>query len=222
MILVNINSNNELTGRSYIQPLEKRNSKASTSLLASTVSANSLAPFENSEPQWYAAYTCARHEKRVAELLEKKAVESFLPLHKTVHRWKNGRAEVHLPLFPGYVFVRIALKDRLQVLEVPSVVRLVGFNGRPAPLPEADMEAIRLCLASGYHLEPHRYLQIGQRVRVVCGPLQGAEGILLRRIKRTRLVISLELIMRSVAVEIDEADLDPLCYGQSKGADQKC
>jgi len=136
-------------------------------------------------------------------------VEAFLPLYETVHRWKNGLARVRLPLFPGYVFVRIALADRLQVLEVPSVVRLVGFCGQPAPLPEADIEAIRLCLERGPRFEPHPYLQAGQGVRVARGPLEGLEGTVIRRKSHTRLVISLHLIMRSVAVEVEETDLEP-------------
>jgi transcription antitermination factor NusG len=183
---------------------------ASISLIHRPVETQDAFRLERGERQWFAAYTCARHEKRVAEMLEAKSVEGLLPLHETVHRWKNGLAKVQLPLFPGYIFVHIALQDRRQVLEVPSVVRLVGFNGQPAPLPEADIEAIRSCLERGRRLEPHPYLQVGQRVRVVCGPLQGTEGILLRRMKRTRLVISLELIMRSVAVEMDEASLEPV------------
>ncbi len=159
-------------------------------------------------PRWYAVYTCARHEKRAAELLERKEVETFLPLYEAVHRWKNVRAQVWLPLFPGYLFVRIALADRLKVLEIPSVVRLVGFSGQPAPLPEADIEAIRLCIERGPRLEPCPYLQAGRRVRVARGPLEGLEGIVVRRKSRTRLAVSLDIIMRSVAVEVDEVDLD--------------
>ncbi len=159
---------------------------------------------------WYAAYTCARHEKRAAEVLNRKAVETFLPLYEAVHRWKNGLARVQLPLFPSYIFVRIALADRLQVLEVPSIVRLVGFNGRPAPLPETDIETMRSCLGQGPSFEPHPYLQAGRPVRVARGPLEGLEGTVVRRKSHTRLVISLHLIMRSVAVEMEMADLEPL------------
>src|SRR5437870_2014519 len=100
-------------------------------------------PWEAGEPRWYAVYTCARHEKRVAAQLEQKTVESYLPLYNTVHRWKDRRAQVQLPLFPGYVFVRIALRERLKVLEVSGVVRLVGMQGRPAPLPEDEIVALR-------------------------------------------------------------------------------
>ncbi len=95
------------------------------------------------EQHWYAAYTCAQHEKRVAAELGMREVERFLPLYSSVRRWKDRRVTLDLPLFPGYVFVRLALRDRLRVLQIPSVVRLVGFNGLPAALPEEEMEILR-------------------------------------------------------------------------------
>ncbi len=162
------------------------------------------------EPRWYAAYTCARHEKRVAEQLARRSVELFLPLYETVHRWKNGRARLQLPLFPSYVFVRIALKDRLRVLEIPSVVRLVGFNGLPTALPDDEMEALRNALVRRLRAEPHPYLTAGRRVRINSGPFVGLEGILVRRKGNLRVVLSLDLIMRSVVVDIDSADLEPI------------
>jgi transcription antitermination factor NusG len=156
------------------------------------------------EPHWYAAYTCANHEKGVAQQLERRSMECFLPLYESVRRWKDRRVRLRLPLFPGYVFVRLALRDRLKVLEIPSVVRLVGFDGHPVALPEGDLETIRTRLAGACRMEPHPYLQRGRRVRVLSGPLEGMAGIVVRKKNRTRFVISLELIMRSVAVEIDE------------------
>jgi transcription antitermination factor NusG len=161
------------------------------------------------EPRWYAAYTCANHEKGVAQQLKRRAVECLLPLYESVRRWKDRRVRLQLPLFPGYVFVRLALRDRLQVLEIPSVVRLVGFGGQPAPLPAEDIEAMRTCLDRRQFIAPHRYVRLGQRVRVLRGPLEGLTGIVLRQKNLTRFVISLELLMRSVAVEIDSADFDP-------------
>lgn len=160
------------------------------------------------EPHWYAAYTCANHEKRVAQQLAFRSVECFLPLYESARRWKDRRVRLQLPLFPGYVFVRLALRDRLQVLKVPSVARLVGFDGHPAPLPVDDIESIRACLARRHPMQPHAYVQRGQRVRVLTGPLEGLTGIIVRKKNYTRFVISLELLMRSVAVEIDSADLD--------------
>ena len=162
------------------------------------------------EPRWYAAYTCAQHEKRVAEQLAERTVEHFLPLYASVRRWKDRRVRLELPLFPGYVFVRLALRDRLRVLRVPRVVRLVGFGGLPVALPDEQVELLRAGLSGEMHAEPHPFLTAGRRVRVVHGPLAGMEGILVRKKKQCRFVVSLELIMRSVSVDISEADLLPL------------
>src|SRR5260370_8339685 len=145
----------------------------------------------DSETGWYAAYTCGNHEKRVAEKLAVREVEHFLPQCPSVRRWKDRRVELEMPLFPGYVFVRMALRDRLRALQVPGVARLVGFNGLPCALPEGDIEQIRNCLVQGSRVEPCPYLQVGRRARVKSGPLQGLEGIVLRRKNSTRLILSL-------------------------------
>ncbi len=162
------------------------------------------------QTQWYAAYTRSRHEKVVAETLEKRTVEHFLPLYETVRTWKNGRFKVQLPLFPGYLFVHIALCDRLQVLQVPGVVRLVGCKGVPAALPQDEIEIMRNALRKGIEAEPHPYLRVGQRVRITSGPMEGLQGILLRRRGRPRVVVSVDLIMRSVALDIDAAQVEPV------------
>jgi transcription antitermination factor NusG len=159
------------------------------------------------EPLWYVVYTNANHEKRVAHQLGQRSIEHLLPLYDSVRRWKDRRVHLQMPLFPGYVFVRFALRDRLQVLQIPSVAHLVSFNGRPAALPVEDIQTIQNCLDHGRQVEPHPYLQAGRRARVRSGPLQGLEGIILRRKNKTRFVLSFELIMRSVAVEIDETEL---------------
>jgi transcription antitermination factor NusG len=159
---------------------------------------------------WYALYTCARHEKCVAQQIEQRAISCFLPLYRSVRRWKDRRKELELALFPGYVFVHLALRDRFRILQLPSAVRLVSFNGQPAVLPEAEIEQLRQRLARGVCLEPHPYLRVGRRVRVCGGPMQGLEGIIVRRKDRCRLVFSLDLIMRSVAVEVDETDVEPV------------
>lgn len=162
------------------------------------------------EPLWYAAYTSANHEKRVAQQLAQRSVEHFLPLYRVVRRWKDRRVHQQRPLFPGYVFVRLALHDRLQVLQVPGVAKLVGFSGSPAALPQDEIEALRASLLNRVRAEPHPYLTVGRRVRVKSGSLAGMEGILVRKKNRDRLVISLDLIMRSVAVEVDGLGLEPL------------
>ncbi len=165
-------------------------------------------PTEYLEQRWYAAYTCANHEKRVAEQLMRRGVEQFLPLYDSVRRWKDRRVKLQLPLFPGYVFVRLALRDRLKLLQVPRVVRLVGFNGHPAVLPDREIEALRTSMATRIRTEPHPYLTIGRRVRIKCGPLEGVEGILIRKKNALRVVLSINLIMRSASVEVDAGDVE--------------
>jgi transcription antitermination factor NusG len=154
-------------------------------------------------------YTCANHEKRVADQLASRNVEHFLPQYESVRRWKDRKVRLTLPLFPGYLFVHLASQYRLRAVQVPGVVRLVGFNGLPAPMPAEDIIRIREFLGQGFRAEPHPFLQVGRRVRVKSGPLQGMQGIIRRRKSGSRLVISFELIQRSVAVQVDEEDLDP-------------
>src|SRR6266581_4964648 len=111
--------------------------------LAEDLSPAALLPSSYLEEHWYAAYTCANHEKRVAAELQARAVEHFLPLYSSARRWKDRRVMLDLPLFPGYVFVRLALRDRLRVVQIPSVVRMVGFGGLPTALPDTEMEIMR-------------------------------------------------------------------------------
>jgi transcription antitermination factor NusG len=167
-------------------------------------------PSSTSEQLWYAAYTSANHEKRVAEQLGARQVEHFLPLYTSLRRWKDRRVTLELPLFPGYVFVRLALRDRMQVLQVPGVAKLVGFHGTPAALPQEEIEALRTSLRIGIYAEPHPYLKMGQRVRVKNGPLAGMTGILVKRKNGARFVISLDLILRSVAVDIEGSEVEPV------------
>jgi transcription antitermination factor NusG len=161
------------------------------------------------ESKWYAVYTCPRHEKRVVEQIERCRISCFLPLYRSVRRWKDRRKELELALFPGYVFVRIALPDRLRVLQLAGVVRFVSFNGHPEPVPDDEMESLMNGLKSGARVEPHPYLTVGRRVRIRCGPLARTQGILVRRRDKFRVVLSLHLLMRSVGVEVDESDIEP-------------
>jgi transcription antitermination factor NusG len=164
-------------------------------------------PAEYCEERWYAAYTSANHEKRVSEQLGMRRVEHFLPLYPSVRQWKDRRVKLDMPLFPGYVFVHMALRDRLPVLQVPGVACLVGFNGTPAALPEDEIERLRASLVQGVKVQPHPYLTVGRRVSLQSGPLAGLTGIVVRRKSGLRFVVSVDLIQRSVAVELDEANL---------------
>ncbi len=159
---------------------------------------------------WYALYTCSRHEKQVAAQLQQRNIEFFLPLYVSVRRWKDRRVKLQLPLFPSYLFVHTPLERRFEVLNLPGAVRFVAFNGRPAALSSADLLKLRVGLAEGISAQPHPYLKVGWRVRLRSGPLAGTEGILLRHKDHFRLVVSIDLIMRSVAVEVDAADVEPI------------
>jgi transcription antitermination factor NusG len=161
------------------------------------------------EKCWFAAYTCAHHEKRVAAELHTRGLEHFLPLYTSIRRWKDRRVRLDLPLFPGYVFVRLMLRDRFRVLEIPSVVEMVCFNGKPAPLPDEEMEILRFGLCHGLRVEPHPFLTVGRRVRIISGPFAGLDGMLKRKKNNLRVVVSLSLIQRSVAVDVDVADVAP-------------
>lgn len=167
---------------------------------------------------WYAACTASRHEKQVARHIEQRGIDHFLPQYQTVHRWKNGLHRLQLPLFPGYIFVRMTLHDRRRVLEVPGMVRFVEFGGTPCPIPETEINSVKLACESVLEARPYPYLVCGTQVEIWRGPLQGTTGILLRRKGQCRIVISVELIMRSMVVEVDAADVLPLKRGLSTTA----
>jgi transcription elongation factor/antiterminator RfaH len=163
-----------------------------------------------SDAPWYAAYTCPRHEKYVAEQLIKRQIGSFLPLYSSVRRWKDRRKRIDLPLFPGYVFVQMTERNRLDILRLPGVVQLVCFQGKPAAIAPAEIEALRRGTTGSLVVQPHPYLKEGRKVRIISGPMAGTEGIFVRRKHQTRLVVSISLIQRSVAMEIDEDDVEPV------------
>lgn len=165
---------------------------------------------QHTAPQWFAAYTTTRHEKAVAEHFAMREIEAFLPLYRTQRLWKNGcKMNLELPLFPSYVFVRVPARERVRVLEIPGVLSLVSSAGKPVPLRDADIEALRSSLPF-IRCEPHPYLVIGERVRIKAGSLEDMEGILLRKKGMLRVVISLDLIMKSVAVEVDADNVEPV------------
>lgn len=159
---------------------------------------------------WYAVYTFAQHEKSVARQLEMRSLESYLPQYEKMSRWKDRKVKLQLPLFSGYVFVHMALEEKLRVLQIPSVVRLVGFHGVPTPLRDEEIEVLRNGLDNKLRAEPHPFLTVGRRVRINSGPLVGLQGILLRRRGGFRFILSVELIQRSIAVDVDAADVLPM------------
>lgn len=158
---------------------------------------------------WYVAYTRSRHEKCMAEQCTERSITAFLPLYAVQRRWKQRRAEVLLPLFPSYVFVHIALADRLRVLALPGVVSLVSFNGVPAVVPEAQINSLKKAITLG-RAEPYVYLRSGRRVRVTAGPLVGLEGIIVELKNKVQVIVSFEWMTRSVAISLDAADVEAL------------
>jgi transcription antitermination factor NusG len=173
------------------------------------------------ESRWYAAYTCANHEKHVAAELGAREVEHFLPLYSSVRRWKDRRVSLDLPLFPGYIFVRLALCDRMRVVQIPSVVRLVGFGGLPTALPDTEMKIMRSGFSEGLRAQPHPFLTVGRPVRITGGPFAGLEGVLKRRKSSLRVVVSLDLIQRSVAVDVEAADVTPVARRPVSGRSEQ-
>ena len=161
--------------------------------------------------KWFAVYTSPRHEKRVTQYLGLQEIEHYLPLYRAQRKWKNGlKVTLDLPLFPGYLFVHIGQSERVRVLQVPGVLSFVGgVGGQPASMPEAEISALR----SGLPLrnaEPHPLLIVGQRARIRSGALAGMEGVVVRRKNSLRVVLTMELIQRSVAVEVNETELESL------------
>ena len=152
---------------------------------------------------WYALYTRHQHEKCVHQVLTGKGLEAFLPLYTTAHQWKDRVKRVSLPLFPCYVFLRGPLFQWLPVLSTPGVHSIVGCGGQPALISNVEIEAIRRVVESPTNVEPHPFLKCGDRVRVTAGPLRGLEGLLLRKKNWCKLLLSVEMLQRSVAVEVD-------------------
>ena len=163
------------------------------------------------EKHWFAVYTTCRHEKRVGAHFKSREIECYVPLYRAHHKWKDGsKAILDLPLFPCYVFAHITREQRIPVLEVPGVLWIVGKSlSQPTPLPEFEIETLRTALGP-LRVEPHPLLTVGQRVRIRAGALAGIEGIVVRRKNGFRIVITLELIMQSVAVEVNADDLEPI------------
>jgi transcription antitermination factor NusG len=152
---------------------------------------------------WYAIYTRFRHEKTVAQILTRKGLEIFLPLYESAHRWEDRTKLVSLPLFPCYVFLKGSLDRRLDIMNTPGFHALVSTAGQPAAIPPDEIEAIRRTIESGAHVNPHPFMKCGERVRVKCGPLIDVEGILVRMKNQFRLVVSVEMLGKAVAVEVD-------------------
>jgi len=161
---------------------------------------------------WFAVYTRSRFEKQVADQLECKRLPVYLPLRLEVHRWQDRYQKVEVPMFRGYLFAQFAPNsaERIAILRTAGVVRIVGFGQQDAEVPAEQIAALRRLTEEGALLHPHRYLRIGQRVKVASGALAGVEGILVRIRKQDRLVIAVDAIRQAVAVELAGYEVIPL------------
>ena len=176
--------------------------------------ASSESPVPSLEPlasvQWFAIWTRSRHEQVVREQLERRKIDAFLPTIPRWSRWKDRKKKIDWPLFPGYCFARFDPESSLAVLKVTGVVKIVSFDGKPAPIPEYELESIRLLVDSDLQFDPCPLIHEGMMVEVVHGALKGVVGRLLRKdVKRARLVLSVDLIGQAVSVEVDAAYVKP-------------
>jgi transcriptional antiterminator NusG len=161
---------------------------------------------------WYALYTRSRHEKQVAEFLQRQRVETFLPLRRTWSSRQDRKVTIQVPALPGYLFVRCTLyaETRALIKRASGVLRLVEHAGRPAAIPNNQIQSLRSALAASFNAEGHPYLRVGDRVRVVRGPMVGAEGYLLRVSENHhRLVIAVDYVNQALSVEIDAHCVEP-------------
>lgn len=161
------------------------------------------------DSSWWVLYSRHQHERTVAQMLSTKGFEVFLPLYESTRRWKDRRKVLSLPLFPGYLFVRGGLDRKLQVVTTPGVHMILYRGGQVATVPDEEIDAIQRAVAGAYRVEPHPFLKCGMRVRVIRGALEGVQGILVRKKNLCRLVLSVDMLAQSVAVEVNAWDVEP-------------
>jgi len=164
-------------------------------------------PSQTSSLHWYALRTKSRHEKLVRDQLDKQGIEPLLPTVKRLSQWKDRKKEIEVPLFSGYCFVRFSQQEKTPVQQTTGVVEIVGSGSRPESIPEQEIDALRRLMTSVLPYDSHPYLHEGMQVEVTRGPLQGVQGMLLRKEKRHRLVIGVRLIQQAAVVEIDVNDV---------------
>ena len=159
---------------------------------------------------WYAIRVRPRYEKQIAQSIESKGIKTFLPLYTARRRWSDRTKDVETPLFDGYVFCQLDVAERLPVLVTPGVMHFVGIGKTPLPVDDGEIAAIQSVVRSGSVVRSWPFLREGERVRVDDGPLRNVEGILLRASDTDQVVISVSLLQRSIAVEVDRAWLTPI------------
>ena len=160
---------------------------------------------------WYAVYVRSRHEKKVHQLFEEKGVESSLPLIKTTRQWSDRKKKVEIPLFRGYVFVKIDVgKDKLNILQTDGVVKFIGIINKPSRIPDEEIHWIHMMVEESNTVKNEKEIPVGQKVRVTAGPFKGVEGVVIRTGNQSRLVIVIESIMNAVSIEINPNYLDEI------------
>ena len=161
-------------------------------------------------PQWYAIHTRSQHEKRIEVHLRQRGISTFLPLERQVHRWSDRRKSVEVPLFPCYAFVQIipSAQTRSAVLRTDGVIGFVGVRGEGTPIPDSEIESVRLLLSRDVPFASYPFLKIGQRVRIRGGSLDGMEGVIVGGRGKRRLVVSVDLIQRSIAIAVEGYDIE--------------
>ena len=166
--------------------------------------------FTQDKSNWYAILTKARHEKRVAAQFEEKRVCTFLPLLHQIHRWTDRRVKVEVPMFSCYAFVRMVqtVEERLKVLRTPGVLSFVGCERQGTPIPDEQIESLRTAISENIPCFPHPFIRAGKRVRIRGGSLDGVEGILMPQGRDQKLVISVELLQRSVSIRVEGYDIE--------------
>jgi transcriptional antiterminator NusG len=164
------------------------------------------------ESNWYAVHTKARHERRVVTQFEEKRLCTFLPILRQIHRWSDRRTRVELPMFSCYAFVRIVQTpdERLKVLRTPGVFGFVGSEGHGTPIPDEQIDSLKAAISMHVPCFPHPFLSAGRRVRIRGGSLEGIEGILVRQGRDQSLVVSVELLCRSVSIQVEGYDIESI------------
>jgi transcription antitermination factor NusG len=164
------------------------------------------------KPEWYALYTRSRFEKKMLGELTDRNIEVFLPMNEVISRWKDRKKKIWIPLFPGYIFVNHVdtPENRFRVLNIPGAVRFVGLDRHADPIPEKQINDVRRFLEASISSDPYPYMQIGTRVEVIAGPLNGVRGILVEKRGKFRFILQVDLIRQAVSVEIDASDVRPL------------
>jgi transcription antitermination factor NusG len=170
---------------------------------------------------WFAVHVRTRHETAIASFLEAKGYEQFVPLYKFKKRWSDRIKVMDAPLFPGYLFCRFDPQFRLPILKTPGVIQIIGYNRVPTPIDETEMDAIQTVIASGLQTQPWPFLAVGEHVRIGSGSLRGLDGIVVKMKDNHRLVVSVSLLRRSVAVEIDSSLVEPFNRAAVVGAESQ-